>query len=117
MSHGDGINANDEWQNRYVAAIDGFAVTLKELHQNNPWPDLPVLPKAMNYLMTELWDRGFSQTHIRQAFEDAVADMPRYAAGKKSDAKLALHQQRIGPSRQPVIRLRASEGRSVRISD
>ena len=35
----------------------------------------------MIYLMTELWDRGFSQTEIREAFEAALVDLPRYAEG------------------------------------
>ena len=35
----------------------------------------------MNTLMTELWDRGFSQTEIASAFERAVAAMPRYTGG------------------------------------
>jgi len=72
---------NDEWQSNWLVAIQKLAATLKELEQANPWPDRPLLPQAMNYLMTELWDRGFSQTQIRQAFQDAVSDMPRYAAG------------------------------------
>jgi hypothetical protein len=74
-------NAENEWQNQYTAAVDQFGLALKELHRSNPWPEDPLLPKAMNYLMTELWDYGFSQSEIRQAFEEAVADMPRYAAG------------------------------------
>jgi hypothetical protein len=37
----------------------------------------------MNYLMTELWDHGFSQSEIRAAFTDAMDDMNRYAAGKE----------------------------------
>jgi hypothetical protein len=37
----------------------------------------------MNYLMTELWDHDFSQTEIRTAFLDALADMDRYAAGQE----------------------------------
>jgi hypothetical protein len=37
----------------------------------------------MNYLMTELWDHDFSQTEIRGAFMDALADMNRYAAGEE----------------------------------
>lgn len=72
---------NDEWQSRWLDAIYQLVSNLKELEQANPWPEQPLLPKAMNYLMTELWDRGYSQTQIRQAFEDAVSDMPRYAAG------------------------------------
>jgi hypothetical protein len=33
--------------------------------------------------MTELWDRNFSQTEIRTAFEEAIIDMPRYTAGEE----------------------------------
>jgi hypothetical protein len=31
--------------------------------------------------MAELWDRNFSQSEIRIAFEEAIKDMPRYAGG------------------------------------
>ena len=37
----------------------------------------------MTHLMTELWDQGFSQTEIREAFEAALAAMPDYAAGEE----------------------------------
>lgn len=37
----------------------------------------------MNYLMTELWDHGFSQSEIRASFTDALNDMDRYAAGEE----------------------------------
>jgi hypothetical protein len=37
----------------------------------------------INTLMTELWDRSFSQSEIRAAFEAALADMNRYAAGEE----------------------------------
>lgn len=76
-------DAEDAWQSRYEAAVYQFGKALKELHVANPWPDQPVLPQAMIYLMTELWDHCFSQTAIREAFEAAVADMPRYAAGNE----------------------------------
>ncbi|WP_380878510.1 hypothetical protein [Sphingomonas sp. DBB INV C78] len=66
-----------------MAAVCQFGSALKELHQTNPWPELPLLTQAMNYLMTELWDHGFSQSEIRKAFEDAVAAMPRYATGEE----------------------------------
>lgn len=74
---------NDDWQSRWMDAVYQLAATLTDLDKANPWPKQPLLPQAMNYLITELWDRGFSQTQIRQAFEDAVADMPRYAAGNE----------------------------------
>ena len=66
-----------------MAVVHQIGLALKELHQSNPWPKLPLLPRAMSHLMTELWDHGFSQTEIREAFESAVADMPRYAAGEE----------------------------------
>ena len=42
-----------------------------------------MLLQAITCLMTELWDKGFSQTEIREAFTGAVTDMPRYAAGEE----------------------------------
>ena len=81
MSEQDEGSSEDRWQVQSMAVVQQFGEALRELHQSNPWPDLPLLPKAMNHLMTELWDHGFSQTEIREAFQDAVADMPRYAAG------------------------------------
>lgn len=33
--------------------------------------------------LTSLWDRGFSQSEIRNAFERAVAEMPQYTAGEE----------------------------------
>jgi hypothetical protein len=33
--------------------------------------------------MTEFWDRGFSQTEIRNAFAAAMDDMNRYAGGQE----------------------------------
>lgn len=41
------------------------------------------LDMMMNTLMTELWDRCFSQTEIRAAFQSALDDMNRYAAGQE----------------------------------
>ena len=44
--------------------------------------------------MTELWDRNFSQSEIQTAFEAAISDMPRYAAGEErrslTSAELAI---------------------------
>jgi len=86
LSHNRGMEdpnkaQNDEWQSKWLDAVHQLAATLNDMEQSNPWPSQPLLPQVMNYLMTELWDSGFSQTQIRQAFDEAVADMPRYAAG------------------------------------
>jgi hypothetical protein len=73
----------DQWRDRSLDAVYRFALALKELHESNPWPEQRLLLSAMNHLMTELWDEGFSQTEIREAFEQAIADMPRYAVGEE----------------------------------
>ena len=71
----------DRWHDQSMIVVQQFGLALRDLHKSNPFPDLPMLPRAINHLMTELWDHGFSQTEIRAAFSDAVADIPRYAAG------------------------------------
>ena len=76
--------ARDEWQSRLYEASYSFSITLRELSDCNPWPESPVLEQAMNTLATELWDRCFPLTEIRQAFEAAAADLPRYAAGQEA---------------------------------
>lgn len=81
MSEQDNGSPEDRWQDEATAAVYQFGEALTELHRSNPWPDLPLLPRALNHLMTELWDHGFSQTEIREAYLDAVADIARYTAG------------------------------------
>jgi len=83
MSNKNEQSPEDEWQNQSMAAVRRFGSVLEELHRTNPWPDSPLLRAAMNHLMSELWDHGFSQTEIREAFEEAVVDMPRYTAGQE----------------------------------
>lgn len=43
------------------------------------------LEAILNYLMTELWDRGFSATEIGAAFKQAALDLPRYSAGEETN--------------------------------
>jgi hypothetical protein len=76
--------AKDQWQTSLYEAIYRFSVSLRELHETNPWPgDHPVLGQAINTLGTELWDRCFSLSEIRTAFEEAAADLPRYAGARE----------------------------------
>ena len=74
---------DDEWQTALYEASYRYSVALKELHKANPWPDSPVLSQAINTLGSELWDRCFSVTEITSAFQEAAADLPRYAAGEE----------------------------------
>jgi hypothetical protein len=69
------------WEGQCLKAAEDFASKCAELYSSNPYFEVP-LESIINTLMTELWDRGFSQSEIRSAFEKAVADMNRYAAGK-----------------------------------
>lgn len=70
------------WEGRCLAEAHKFASRCVELKDSNPY-DRPVLDEVMVDLMTELWDRGFSQTEIRTAFERARSHLPRYAAGEE----------------------------------
>jgi hypothetical protein len=74
---------DDAWTDELLAAVHTLSAKLRDLQATNPWPEYPLLPQAMNYLMTELWDQRFSQTEIRDAFLEAVKDMPRYACGQE----------------------------------
>ena len=74
---------SDKWQDEWMGAVYRLGELLAEKHQTNPWPHISLLPEAMRYLMTELWDRGFSLTEIRAAFEAAVLDLPGYAVVEK----------------------------------
>ena len=76
-------DAKDAWQTRLLEAVYQLSLALKEAHDTNPWPHLPVLEQAINLLAAELWDRCFSQSEIIAAFERAAADLPRYTAGQE----------------------------------
>jgi hypothetical protein len=70
----------EPWEGKCLFAASSFARQCAELYNANPYSEVP-LESIIKTLMTEFWDRGFSQTEIRKAFEAAVSDMPRYAAG------------------------------------
>jgi len=68
------------WVEAIAAAYD-FGEQCANFRAKNGYPDTVPLEVIINHLMTELWDREFSQTEIRTAFEKAMSDMNRYAAG------------------------------------
>lgn len=74
------LDPASEAQLKAIGAADRFAQICSEL-RDAPSDARVGLGDIMNTLMTELWDRGFAQTEIRTAFEHALSDMNRYAAG------------------------------------
>jgi hypothetical protein len=71
------------WEGQCDDAAYAFALLCAVLVARNPHKLAAPLMYIINGLMTELWDRNFSQSEIRAAFETAIADMPRYAAGEE----------------------------------
>ena len=69
------------WELRTVDAAYEFGLRCAKLVTENPHNYPAPLHNIINSFMTELWDRNFSQGEIRTAFEEAIKDMPRYAAG------------------------------------
>jgi hypothetical protein len=70
------------WEGQCLDEAEAFAQRCAELGASNPHRHA-ALQEIMPALMTALWDRGFSQSDIRSAFERAIAEMPRYAAGQE----------------------------------
>jgi hypothetical protein len=60
-----------------------LAARCRQLREMNVSVSRAALDMVVNCLMTELWDRLFTQTEIRDAFTSALADMNRYAAGEE----------------------------------
>ena len=72
--------ADYPWEAQCVDVTYVFGLRCAELTKRNPYNINAPLNGLISNLMTELWDRNFSQSQIREAFEAAVKDMPRYAA-------------------------------------
>jgi hypothetical protein len=73
----------DDWQTALYEAAYRFSVSVKELHETNPWPENGALHQVIDLLATELWDRCFGLTEITSALSDAAEGLPRYAAGEE----------------------------------
>src|SRR4051812_41167306 len=69
------------WEGQCADAAYAFALRCAELSAENPHGSAAPLNEIICDLMTELWDRNFSQTDIRAAFEAALRAMPLYGAG------------------------------------
>src|SRR3569832_2169206 len=76
--------ANEEevpWEARCADVAYEFALSCARLVSENPYQHAAPLNGIISNLMTELWDRNFSQSEIRTAFELAIKAMLRYSAG------------------------------------
>ncbi|HWE75548.1 MAG TPA: hypothetical protein VG328_20480 [Stellaceae bacterium] len=91
------------WEGQCTDAAYEFALRCAVLVTQNPYNVTAPLTDIVNTLMTELWDRNFSQSEIRSAFEAAITDMPRYAAGEErrnsTSRELATADWRAGKKR------------------
>ena len=76
---------NDDypWEGQCGDAAYEFGLRCANLAARNPHEETAPLDRLITALMTELWDRNFSQSEIRTAFEEAIKHMPRYAAGEE----------------------------------
>jgi hypothetical protein len=69
-------------------AGDQFGTACRKLHDTNPWPKTSALDVMMDYVASDLWDRSFSMTEIRRAFQGALDGLATYSGGRdvKHDA-------------------------------
>ena len=77
------MSEEEPWERQCNDAAYDFGLKCAVLVKSNPYNLPGPLNGLINTLMTELWDRNFSMTEIRSAFEAALKDMPRYAAGEE----------------------------------
>jgi hypothetical protein len=77
------------WERQCAGAAYEFALRCADLVTRNPHNLAAPLSGIVSSLMTELWDRNFSQSEIRDAFAEAIKDMPRYAAGEERRSSIS----------------------------
>jgi len=77
------LDKETQWVANYSDLANSFAQECRKLCNENPSNHEDPLGIIMNCTMTELWDFGFSQTEIRNAFLETVKDISRYAAGEE----------------------------------
>ncbi len=71
------------WEGQCIDATNQFAARCSELKKQNPYSETDTMKYIADALVTDLLDRFFSQTEIRSAFESALANLPKYAAGEE----------------------------------
>jgi len=79
----------EPWDAYSITATSNFALRCAEISTQSGHPENP-LRHIIVSLMTELWDRNFSQTEIRGAFNDAISDLPRYAEGQERRSETSI---------------------------
>ena len=77
------------WEGQCADAAYLFALRCAGLVARNPHHVAAPLSYIISSLMTELWDRNFSQTEIRAAFEESIKHMPHYAAGEERRSSIS----------------------------
>jgi hypothetical protein len=74
-------------EERLSFSIDSYAweiaLNCRRLRELKAPADADAVERAVNTLMTEFWDQGFSQTEIRHALIAAATDLNRYAGGEE----------------------------------
>lgn len=73
------LTPEEERRTAVLHAASIFAHACRAVEEHTPAVSPTSLTRHMNDLVTELWDNGFSQGEIREAFDDALRDMSRYA--------------------------------------
>jgi hypothetical protein len=74
------------WEGQCDDAAYKFGLRCANLVARNPYNVAAPLNRIVNCFMTELWDRNFSQSEIRTAFEEAIRDMPPTPQGRSGGA-------------------------------
>lgn len=73
---------DEPWEGRLYLAAYNFGMECANLRNNNPYK-LSALDEIISTLATELWDRGFSQSEIRNALHAGDTVLKTYCAGEE----------------------------------
>lgn len=75
------LDKETKWRLDCLELATDFSIECRKVQADRPNQAAPTLEVVLVDLATELWDRGFSQAEIRQAFQAAMDGLPAYAAG------------------------------------